>query len=121
MLQTNSAVLGPMYYPQLAFESVSLSQGLANKAIIIVGVESEIAGHKRMFETSSINIMRSAIIQKVVINTPVLLINVSLKCLHFIDVLTDRLKVYTKHPGCWSYLFNFISGTFCTTFMFLLF
>ena len=34
-----------------------------------------------------------------------------LKCLPLIDVLTDRLKAYTIHTGCWSCQFNLISFT----------
>ena len=36
------------------------------------------------------------------------------------EVLTDRLKVYTIHAGCQSYLFNLIRSFLCITLTFLL-
>ena len=39
------------------------------------------------------------------------------KCLHLIEVLCDRLQVYTAHTGRWSFLFNY-SWTLHTTLMF---
>ena len=38
-----------------------------------------------------------------------------LKFLYLIDVVAGRLKAYTVHAGCWSYLFNLISLILHTT------
>ena len=47
-------------------------------------------------------------------------VEVALYYLYLIEVLTDRLKVYTIHTECQSYRFNLIKSTLCTTLTFLL-